>query len=223
MASIRSISEILLNLYQNGRVKVTSMTLDEQDMLQHVRFAYANVVRNMWLSLAKGKSSDEDYFYSSLVRPIELPLSEYESGSKKRNASFEEFSGVVVRLPENKHIVEVVPIGQNCDFEYEPIPVVGPAEEKFYRGPDFADFMFVSLNEQGLSVANAPASIKSIRLTTIVSSDDATMPDDIAFDVVAMIMKTIFGVKQFDRQKVDDNSSEVVHEVKKALGMALTE
>jgi hypothetical protein len=221
MATIQSISEIMLNLYQNGRVKVTNMTLDQQDMLQHVRFAYANVIRNMWLSLSKGKSEDENYFYSSLSKQIELKLSEFEYGKNKRQASFGEFDGMMVRLPENKHIIEVIPVGKSCEYQYDPIPIVGPAEEKFYRGPEFKDFMFVSVNQDGLSVVNAPSSVKAILLTTILASDDANVPDDIAFDMVTLIMKTIFGVNQFDRQKIDDNSSEVIHEVKKALGMSL--
>lgn len=215
MASLRKVSEVLLNLYNNGRVKVTNITLGEQDMLEHVSFAYANVMRNFWLAMNKKNSGDEYYFYASLLAPKKFTVSKWD-GNARRIVSM---TGVpVIRMPENSHIFEVLPVGE-CGRTEVGLSQVQPGEEKFYLEPEFSDVQFFSLRGDSLHVYNLPECVTDVEVTALYDDPEADVPNDICFDVIGMVMKTVFGVKNIDRTKIDDNSNQLIHQLKQQLGI----
>lgn len=219
MASLAKISDVLLNLYNNGRVKVTDMTLDARDMQEYAQMAYANIMRQLWLALQKKEIDEENYFFSSILDVKTFDVSKW-NGKQPRHI---DLSGVpIIRLPQNTHIFEVTPrSGGQCEVDEKPLVPVQPGEEKFYTGPDYSGFQFASVRGDRVLLYNLPECIEKVDVTATYVQTDSEIPDDIAWDVVKEILKTVFGVREFGMNKVDDNSNKLSEELKQRLGIAV--
>ena len=217
MATLGHIAALLQEMYDGGRVKSTNQTFGQRDMLEYVKLGYANVMRNLWLTLNKGKTTDEYYFFTGLLVPKEFEVSEAKSG----NVRIADMSGVsVIRMPKNNHLFEVLPVGSDCAEGGDAIPMVQPAEAKFYRSGEYADITFFEPRSNKLFIYNLPACVKKVEVTSLYDDEESDIPADIAFDVIKSILKDIFGIKEIDRVKIDDNGSAVMRQIKQQLGIA---
>ncbi len=183
-------------------------------MLEYVKLGYAAVMRDMWLALNKGDTTDEYYFFTGLLTPRTFPLAE---GRQVRIADMS--SASVIRMPQNNHLFEVMPVGQDCISGGDPIPMCQPAEAKFYKGGEYVDFTFFEPRGKKLYVYNVPECITDLEVTALYDDEDANIPSDIGFNVIKSVLKDVFGVKEIDRVKIDDNSNMLIHQLKSQLGM----
>lgn len=218
MATLNLISSLLHEMYDGGRIKSTSLTLSQRDMLQYVKLGYANVMRNMWLSLNKGETNDEYYFFTGVLQPKTFNV---EKGYSFKIVDMTDTP--TIRMPQNNHIFEVRLIGEGCESMGEPIPQVQPGEAKFYTGADFSTYSFFELVGSKLRIYNAGDCVKEAEVLALYDDPDAEIPDDIGFDVIKAVLKDVFDVKTFDRVKIDDNSNQLIHEIKSRLGIAATQ
>jgi hypothetical protein len=215
MATLKRIASLLQEMYDGGRIKVSNLTMENRDMLEYVKLGYAAVMRDMWLSLNKGKTTDEYYFFTGLLKPRKFPLKE---GRQVRIVDMSEAS--TIRMPQNNHLFEVMPIGSGCAEGGEPIPMCQPAEAKFYKGGDFVGYTFFEPRGSELLVYNVGECIKEVEVTALYDDPESDIPNDLAFNVIKSVLKDVFGIKEIDRVKIDDNSNMLIHQLKSQLGMA---
>ncbi len=214
MAKLGHIAQLLQELYDGGRIKVTNLTLEHRDMLEYVKLGYAAVMRDMWLALNKGDTTDEYYFFTGLLKPRKFPL---RAGRQIRIVDMSSVS--LIRMPKNNHLFEVMPIGEDCGQDEEPIPMCQPAEAKFYKGGEYDGFSFFEPRGDTLRVYNVGECIKEVEVTALYDDEDADIPSDIGFAIIKAVLKDVFGVKEIDRVKIDDNSNMIIHQIKSQLGM----
>jgi hypothetical protein len=215
MATLGHIASLLHEMYDGGRIKVTNLTFEERDMLEYVKLGYANVMRNMWLTLNKGNTTDEYYFFTGLLTPREFDV----NGSGRVREV--DMSGVsLIRMPQNNHLFEVLPVGSECAEGGNAIPMVQPAEAKFYRSGEYADLTFFEPRGNKLYIYNLGDCIKQVEVTSLYDDEKADIPADIAFDVIKSVLKDVFGIKEIDRVKIDDNSNAMMRQIKSQIGIA---
>lgn len=218
MATLGHIAQLLQELYDGGRIKVTSLTLEHRDMLEYVKLGYANVMRNMWLALNKGDTTDEYYFFTGMLTPRTIKLKE---GRNPRIADMSEYS--VIRMPRNNHLFEVLPMGEGCTDGGKAIPMVQPGEGKFYNDSEYAGITFFEPRGRKLFVYNVGECITELEVTALWDDEDSDIPADISFDIIKSVLKDVLMVKDIDRVKIDDNSNMLIHQLKSQLGMAATQ
>ena len=195
---------------------MTNITLGQRDMLEFVKLGYAAVMRDMWLALNKGNTTDEYYFFTGLLVPRTFKLS--ESVHNPRIADMSDAS--VIRMPQNNHLFEVLPVGEGCTDGGDPIPMVQPAEAKFYKSAEYSDLTFFEPRGKKLYIYNVDACITEVEVTALYDDEDADIPADISFAVIKSVLKDVFAVKEIDRVKIDDNSNMLIHQLKSQLGIA---
>jgi len=216
MATLGHIAALLQEMYDGGRIKATNITLEHRDMLEYVKLGYANVMRNMWLTLNKGNTTDEYYFFTGILTPREFDV------TGEKNPRVVDMTGVsLIRMPQNNHLFEVLPVAeQDCIDGGEPIPMVQPAEAKFYKGADYTGVQFFEPKGSKLYIYNLPSCIKKVEVTTLYDDEEAEIPADIGFDIIKAVLRDVLGVKEIDRVKIDDNGSAMMRQIKQQLGVA---
>lgn len=187
-------------------------------MLEYVKLGYAAVMRDMWLALNRGNTTDEYYFFTGMLTPRTIKLKE---GRSPRIADMSAYS--VIRMPQNNHLFEVLPMGEGCTDGGEPIPMVQPAEGKFYKGAEYAGIPYFEPRGGKLFVYNVGECITELEVTALWDDEDSDIPADLGFNIIKSVLKDVFGVKEIDRVKIDDNSNAFIHQLKSQLGMAATQ
>jgi hypothetical protein len=184
---LKTVAEVVWRFYQDGRASSTSQTLREADIIQYCRAAYGNINRQIYYASKKINDGDESYFYSPTLDVKRFTLSEPNAVGMRR-ADMSEFD--LYRLPHNKHIPNIYPVGQACGTEdVGQITLLdNPGEENFYLGTEYEGFMFGVIKGRGINTYHVPPCIKEIDIEATYDNDNVDVPLDIAFDVSNQVL-----------------------------------
>lgn len=214
---IKTLRDVILSFYYDGRQKATAQTIDKDDVLQACLLCFADMMRNAFY---KSKAADEfnqpDYSFVSPILSIKrFPLGETNLVGMRR-ADMGEFD--LLRLPKNAHFTNIYPVGTDCGGQpIGEITQVAPGEENFYLSPEFASFQFFVVKGRGLNTYHVPACIKSIDVETTYASDDIDISMDLAFEVAMTVLGMAIKVNGVPVKILDNNYSPQPREVKHKL------
>lgn len=214
-----NLSYLLESFFYNGVVKSNSKQLTRDDMLQYIKIAYANVMRNLIITTRAKDIVDSSYLVvGSLLRK------EYEVKQiNKRKKHIDISKTPIILLPENQHIFSINPINEN-GCEVGDVIMIQPAESKFYKNDaDFDSFIFCEQVGNLIEIYNLPDCISKIEIEAVFDNVDAEIPNDIAADVIKYVLKDMLLIKQISVDKIDDNNpNDFVQELKQKLNFTTT-
>lgn len=198
--NVKFIAEVIENFYYVGRVK-NNKTLATQDFEQMVKFAFGNIMRNLWYASKKADEGDEYYFFtgSLLSKPFDLPKAD---GCGKRRIDMSKTP--VVRLPQNRHIFKINLLDEGCGTDCNEVTLVQPGEENFYTGPEMRFFMFGVPKGAGIDTYHIPDCVQKVEVEAAYDDEQADIPYDIAFDICNQILGISLKVKGWPVDITDD-------------------
>lgn len=184
---LKTVGEFTWRWIQDGRADATARTLRKADVIQYCRAAYGNINRQIYYASKKSNDGDESYFYSPALDIKTFTLSEPNAVGMRR-ADMSAFD--LYRLPHNKHIPNVYPVGQACETkDVGQITLLdNPGEENFYLGPEYEDFMFGVVKGRGVNTYHVPPCIKEVDIESTYDNDNVDVSLDIAFDVASQVL-----------------------------------
>jgi len=184
---LKTVGEFTWRWIQDGRASATAQTLREADVIQFCKAAYGNIQRQLYYANKKLNEGDDSYFYSPALDIKRFPLSEPNAVGMRR-ADMSEFD--LYRLPHNKHIPNIYPVGQACGTEdVGQITLLDkPGEENFFLGPDYEEFMFGVVKGRGVNTYHIPPCIKEVDIEATYDNDKVDVSLDIAFDVASQVL-----------------------------------
>jgi len=212
------LANIIWSAYNNGNPKSTSQLISQQKIVQFCKLGYANVMRELYMRYQNKNNDNENYFFSANLFRKKFPLGE-PTASGRRRVEFGKY--YTIPLPENKDIFNVEGIG-SCDTStiFSTITQVQPAEERFYLTPEFKGLSFFSKRGNGIDAYNFPLCINEVEVEGLWDSDELQVPNDIAFDIVKSVLALLLDTRKLPQNKVDDESNEMLQQIKTKLGDA---
>lgn len=184
---LKTVGEFTWRWIQDGRASATAQTLREADVIQFCKAAYGNIQRQLYYANKRLNEGDDSYFYSPALDIKRFTLSD-ANGVGMRRADMSKFD--LYRLPRNKHITNIYPVGQGCGMGDvgEVTLLDNPGEENFYLGPDFSDFMFGVVKGRGINTYHIPPCIKEVDIEAPYDNDSIDITPDVAFDVASQVL-----------------------------------
>lgn len=211
--TLDKVSYILLDFYFNGIVKSDSRQLDRSTLLEYSKLAYANVMRNLWVTFKKNGLGNEYYFYTGSIGRKKLPLGDV-SPNGRRTVDLSKYP--MIRLPKNMHIFNLTPVNEKgCDCGT--VTQVAPAEERFY-GAEVSQYPYFNNIGSNIDCYNFPDCIKEVEVEAVFDDADADIPNDIAADVVVFVLRDMLKVKAINVDKIDDgNPNDFMQQIKSKI------
>lgn len=194
------LSEIILYAYNSGRLKSTNKTFSKQDIFQMAKMSFANSLRELYYANKKLNEGDEYYFTSPLLNIKRFVLSDL-IGDKFKRVEMCDIN--LFRLPKNAHFTNFYPVG--CGDNNIDITQVQPAEENFYLGYDFSNYVFCVAKGNGLNFYHLPSCITHVDVeATYDEGEETIIPLDMAFDIVNQVLGVTLRVPGFGNKVVDN-------------------
>lgn len=208
-----TLSEIILEAYNSGRVKSTNKSFAKQDIYQMAKMSFSNSIREMFYASKKLNDGDEYYFTSPLLEVKKYPVGELINERYRR---VEMCGQDFFRLPKNAHFTNFYPVG--CGQNNLEITQVQPAEENFYLGADFNFYIFCVSKGKGLNFYNLPPCVKFIEVEATYDLGSQTeVPLDMCFDILNNVLGVTLRVPGFGNKVVDNAYSAEQLNVKQKL------
>lgn len=195
------LSEIVWSTYYDGRVKATNQSVDKATVMQHLKMAFSNDMRQLYYANKKLNEGDEFYFTSPVLSVKRFVLSDLVNEQYRRA----DMSNVdLFRMPKNSHFTNFYPVG--CGTNNLDITQVQPSEENFYMSPDFKNYIFCVAKGRGLNFYHLPACVKSIDIEATYDAEESTdISLDVAFDISNQVLGLILKVPGFGNKVIDNN------------------
>lgn len=208
-----ALTEIVLSMYHRGLIKSSTRELSSEIIQGYLRTAYGAVIKAT--QDAKDRSGDKDasYAISGAVKTEKVLL------KKEGDKSYFDLSAFgVMRMDKGMDIVsfEQPPKYDSClGGNVLTITQVSPYEVRFYLS-DKTSYFFVR-NDDGGVIYNLPDCLKELNISFVDGSSNADIPEDICLNICKIAFPDIFGVKKFNKVKIDDNSNDLEHELKQRI------
>lgn len=197
---LKTVSEIIWNLVQDGKPQADNQKLSEADISQMVRQSAASKFRQQYMSsqvVVAGKklsftNAEPEYYFSSPLLSIKrFNLTEANTVGM-RIADMSAFD--LYRLPANSHFTNIYPVNNECGGqEVGTVTLVKNGEEKFYAGKEkFRKYLFAAVVGRTLKTYNLPPCVKAIDVETSFDSDDIDISLDVAYEVTNEVVSIIF-------------------------------
>jgi hypothetical protein len=215
---VKQLTEVLWQIYSDGRPKSTFQRLAKEDVGQMAQLAYGNLIRKRYYeSKQLNEFGEPDYSFTSPILDVkEFDLSDPNTAGMRR-ADMKEFD--LVRLPNNGHITNIFPIGGSCGSEeLGKISLIKNGEERFYSKPKFNGvLLFCSVVGRGLNCFNLPHCVKKLGVETTYNSDDIDITLDIGYEVALNVFAILFKEKQFPVKIIDNSFDSNAVDIKRKL------
>lgn len=197
-----ALSELIWNLYAEGRQKSTAQTFSQADVREFAKTAFSRMMRQAYVSGKKMGMGDEYYFYSPILSIKRFKVGEADSKGMRR-VDMGDID--LYRLPQNSHFSNVYPVGCGGTEGFETTQV-SPAEENFYIGnPDFSSFRFYKVFGNGINTYNYPPCVTNVDIeTTYDMGEETEISLDFCYDVANLTLSRMLGIPDFMGRTVDN-------------------
>ena len=210
--TLGTLTEIVQNLYLRGVVKSTNVELTNEVIQAYLRTAYGAVIQS--IADKKQRQGDSDYSYtiSGAVKTETITL---EKSGNKSTFNLSEFN--VMKLDKG---MDIVSFEQPAKYDscvggnVLTITPVTPFEVKFYLVNESKSEYFYVRTGLGGTIYNLPDCLKELNISFVDADAEADLPEDVCINMCKIAFPDIFGVKKFEKTKIDDNSNEMVHQLK---------
>lgn len=214
---LSELSEIIWQVYNEGRAKATTRNFSQRDVQQYTKLAVSEVFRILYYNSKRNKDGDAFYFISPLlsIQPFELSKANLIGMRRADMAGYDMF-----RMPHDAHIVSMYPIGCGDGGDYKSISLVEAGEEYFYAGnAQYSFFKFGVVKGTGINTYNLPPCV--LKLDVEASFDIPTLdPDismDVAFDASSLVLGKMIGMPDFTNKGTDNSYSLPVRNLRQRL------
>ena len=204
---LSQISEVCWKLYSDGKPAANDQKLSKADITQMVKTSAANNFRQQYLStqvVVSGRklsftNADPEYYFSSPLLAIKrFQLSDTDS-TGMRIADMSEFD--LYRLPKNSHFTNIYPVNNNCNGQQiGTITLVQNGEEKFYKGSEFANYLYASVVGRTLHIYHVPPCVQSVDVETSYDNPDIDITLDVCYDISNEVLGIIFRVSEANEE-----------------------
>jgi hypothetical protein len=184
--NIEIIAAAIEAVFYSGRVKA-ERKLDRLDFLELAKMAHAGLMRKLYFENRELEISTGLYFGDQIeTREFELG----EPDSKGRRVFDLEEHADTIRLPNGLGIFSISPASEKdcgCSGKFMPAEA---GSEWLYCGKDFAGVLFFIKKGRKIYLYNAPDCLTKVEVDGIFNDENVEIPDDIAFDVVNLVLGT---------------------------------
>ncbi len=212
---LKALSEIVLKFFNNGTVKVTDVTLTQSVIEGHLTNCYGAVMQSVIDKKKRFGELDTSYLISGAIKPAKVKL------KRIGNKSLLSLSGLkIMRLDNATQIVGFDNIVDECGCNQsnmpnlETISYVQPTEAKFYQNVGYSNLFYYTLIGDDIVIYNVPECLKEVVLQYVSDASEIDIPEDICLQMCKLAFPDVFGVKKFDKTKVDDNSNAAIENLK---------
>lgn len=207
--TIKVVADVIENFYYKGIVNA-DRDLRTQDFLQYAKFAFGNLLRDMFYRLKDLEEGDEYYYISQ-----NLDRQNFKIKTKGKIKSVDLSSASFIRLPRNRHIFEVAPISEN-DCNCDDIIQVQPGEERWYKDDEFSGNPFFVVFGEGLDLYHVEDCITEVEVTGFYDKPNMIVSTDLAFDILNIVLGSTLKLKGWPVD-VTNNSDSNVKEARSTL------
>jgi hypothetical protein len=198
---LKQVSDVLWQFYMEGRQKTSSQTFSKKDIQQYVTLGVGSKFYMRHYQAKKMDGEEDYYFYSSDLSLKKFKL-EDANNREVRRVCVSKYD--FIKLPHNKDITNVYPIGSKCKGKTFEITQVSPGEENFYLGPEFSSYWFFVEKGDGLDVYHVPSCVEELEIERVWVTDNMDISLDLAYDVCNEISGFILKDRQFALKTIDN-------------------
>jgi hypothetical protein len=219
---LKQVADVIWQFAEQGRQKGTAKTYDRRDITQFVFMAFGAKMRERYagimsrqMTVTKRPDDAIDYYYYS----GDLDIKEYVLGDANlRGMRRIEIPDDVMHLPYNMDITNVYPVG-SCDDGDGTMEItqVAPAEENFYLGEDFEDFLFFVVKGKGLNTYHVPPCINALEVERVYVNENMDVSFDMAYDIANEVLATVLRTKGVPLKILDNPYAPKPTELKRRL------
>ena len=201
--TIKVVADVIENFYYKGIVNA-DRDLRTRDFLQYAKFAFGGLLRDMYYKLKDLEEGDEYFFISQNLERQNFKVTTDKQNRKRVDLSSANF----IRLPRNRHIFEVIPIGEN-DCYCEDFIQVQPGEERWYKGVEYIGNPFFVVFGKGFDLYHVDDCVTEVEVTGFYDKDDMIVTTDLAFDILNAVLGDALKVKGWPVDVTNGNDSNV--------------
>lgn len=213
--TLDDLSYLVLKFFGNGTVKISDMTLTQPTIRGYLKNAYVAVAQSIIDRKKRSGELDSSYLISGAIKTDEFDIEVEESSPTIIDLTGKEVS----RMDNAMQIIGFSNVKKDCGCgnvlqQLDNITYVSPYEAKFYKGAGYEGLLFFVLVGNGIEVYNLPTCLKKIAVQYVKDSGDVDIAGDVCLQMCKVAFPDIFGVKKYDKPKVDDNSNSSVENLK---------
>lgn len=212
--TLNALSNLVHKFFGGGVVKVSDITLTQSAISGYLSLAYGFIIQQNIQAKKNQGESDSSYLIAGAIKSDEVEIK--KSGSK-RYISLEGIK--IMRLDSAAQVIGFDNVEDDCGcgqkgVQLSEISYVQPDEVKFYQGAGYNDLFFYTFAANKIIIYNIPDCLNRVVLNYVSDASDVDIPEDVCLQICKVAFPDIFGVKKFDRPKIDDYSNPVVENLK---------
>ncbi len=211
----KALSEIVLKFYHNGIIKSTDQTMSQSIIEGHLTNCYGAVMQSVIDKKKRLGELDDSYLISGAIKSNNVTL------ERVGNKSVLSLAGLkIMRLDNALQIVGFDNIVDECGCNQgnmpnlETISYVQPTEAKFYQNVGYSNLFYYTLIGEDIVIYNVPDCLKKVVFQYVSDASTIDIPQDVCLQMCKLAFPDVFGVKKFDKTKVDDNSNAAIENLK---------
>lgn len=212
--TLKALSNLVHKMFGGGVVKVSDITLTQAAIEGYLTLGYAFIMQQIIDKKKRNGELDVSYLIAGAIQSKELEIKKVAS---KRYISLEGLK--IMRLDNAAQIIGFDNVEDDCGcgqkgVQLSEISYVQPDEAKFYQGTGYSGLFFYTFSGNNIVIYNIPDCLNKVVLNYVSDASEVDIPEDVCLQICKVSFPDIFGVKKFDRPKIDDYSNPVVENLK---------
>ncbi len=211
---LKALSELVQKFVSSGVIKVTDISLTQSTIEGYLTASYGFVMQQIIDKKKRNGELDVSYLIGGSIKNVDLKV------KKTGNNHSISLTGLkIMRLDNAMQIIGFDNPIDDCGCGQQVVPLetisyVQPYEAKFYQGAAYSDLFYYTFSGESIVIYNIPDCLKLLNLQYVSDASEADIPEDVCLQICKVAFPDIFGVKKFDKPKVDDYSNAFIESMK---------